>query len=42
MFLLRAGKIGLLATVPNADEGWERRVPRSSTYIIADVMIQSG
>ncbi len=40
MFLLRAGQIGLLATVPNADDVRETRVPRSSTYIIAGAMIQ--
>ena len=40
MFLLRAGQIGLLANVPNADDVRETRVPRSATYIIADAMIQ--
>ena len=40
MFLLRAGQIGLLANVPNADDVRETRVPRSATYIIANAMIQ--
>jgi len=40
MFLLRAGQIGLLANVLNADDVRETRVPRSSTYITAGSMIQ--
>ncbi len=33
-------QIGILASVPNADEVRETRVPRSSTYVIASAMIQ--
>ncbi len=39
MFLLRAGKIGLLSTVSNADDVRDAGAARS-TYIIAGSMIQ--
>jgi hypothetical protein len=39
-FLLRAGKIGMLSDVPNADTVREARVSRSATYVTAHALIQ--
>jgi|GEM_PF-3307893 len=39
-FLLRAGQIGLLSDVPNADTVRETRVSRSATYVTAHALIQ--
>jgi hypothetical protein len=40
LFLLRAGQIGLLASVSNADDVREVRTPRVATYVVVQSLIQ--